>query len=63
MDISELTFMEEIGKGNFSTVFKGMWRGETVALKKIVLPCEEDVTTVSVTNRELAALRLTFIKL
>ena len=31
--IKDITILEELGKGNFGQVFKGTWKGSTVAMK------------------------------
>uniref|UniRef100_A0A7E4ZXR8 Protein kinase domain-containing protein n=1 Tax=Panagrellus redivivus TaxID=6233 RepID=A0A7E4ZXR8_PANRE len=36
IDPSEITLKESIGKGSFSTVYKALYKGETVAYKKLV---------------------------
>ena len=35
VDLSEIKFGERIGRGTFGEVFKGMWRGAVVAVKKL----------------------------
>ena len=38
IDYSELKIEEEIGKGGFATIYKGKWRGTTVAIKRLFDP-------------------------
>jgi hypothetical protein len=35
VDYSEITFLEEIGSGYYSTVWKAVYRGHTVAVKQL----------------------------
>ena len=42
----DLEFSVLIGKGTFGEVHKGMWKEQTVALKKLKLPPDVDVTTL-----------------
>jgi len=37
IDYNELDFEQEIGRGAFGVVFKGRWRGGTVAIKQLIL--------------------------
>ncbi|KAL6076589.1 Constitutive triple response 4 [Balamuthia mandrillaris] len=36
IDFEELVFQEKIGQGGFGVVYKGTWRGTTVAIKKLL---------------------------
>ena len=38
IDYTELKIEEEIGKGGFATIYKGKWRGTTVAIKRLFDP-------------------------
>jgi hypothetical protein len=33
--VKEVKIGERVGKGNFGEVFKGHWRGVTIAIKKV----------------------------
>lgn len=35
---STLTFEDVVGRGNFAVVYRGLWEGKQVALKKMRLP-------------------------
>ena len=55
--VDEVQFKEQIGKGSFGSVHKGMYKNKEVALKKIKVPagvCKENMV---VKSREIAALR------
>jgi serine/threonine protein kinase len=36
VDFDEITILEKIGQGGFGVVYKGMWRGTVVAVKKLI---------------------------
>lgn len=38
VDVGSLEFGEMIGRGNFSEVYKGKWKGKVVALKQMRIP-------------------------
>lgn len=56
MDCSEVEVQEEIGRGCF-TVYKGLWRGNTVAVKKIPIPPGISKDEMVAGNKEIAALK------
>lgn len=41
--VSELDLGDQIGAGNFSKVFKGVWRGRDVAIKRQQLPQQKEL--------------------
>jgi len=43
----ELTFMECVGRGSYGSVYKGKWRSEIVAIKKILTPCSKEADLLS----------------
>jgi len=43
IDFDELEFMEEIGRGAYGQVFKGSWRQELVAIKKVKVVSDEEL--------------------
>lgn len=55
--IKQLHFGEVIGRGTFGKVYKGMWKGLTVALKSITLPAGGDMSFLP-TPKEVEVLRL-----
>lgn len=57
VDYQEIQFGELIGRGCYGSVHKGLWRGETVALKRIGIPPTIDKTQMLANNQEIAALR------
>ena len=59
----ELKFDEVIGQGSYGTVHKGIWRGETVALKRLPVPPGMSTQHVLQHNKDLAALRYEFVHL
>ena len=58
-----MKFDEVIGQGSYGTVHKGIWRGETVALKRLPVPSGMSTQHVLQHNKELAALRYEFVHL
>ena len=44
VDYNDIQFNELLGRGNFGSVYKGIWMQKTVALKKISIPA--DMNTV-----------------
>lgn len=52
----ELQFKEIIGRGTFGEVYRGEWKGEEVALKKINIPIGEDTCTMA-NSSEIKALK------
>ena len=54
---SEIELKEQIGKGCFGVVYRGMYKGEEVAVKKISIPSGISKETVLTNSRELAALK------
>ena len=46
IEFKELTVGEVIGRGSFSIVHHGQWRGQQVALKKLRLPSGVDQSQV-----------------
>jgi len=57
MEYHEIQFGELVGRGSFANVHKGVWRGQTVALKRIQIPSGMDKSQVVANSREVAALR------
>lgn len=53
----DIQFNEVIGRGTFGVVHKGIWKGETVALKVLPLPSGVGHAEIFERNREMAALR------
>ena len=53
----EIEIKEQVGKGCFGTVYRGKYRGEVVAVKKIKIPIGFSKETVLTNSRELAALK------
>lgn len=56
MEQEEVVVQEEIGRGCF-TVYKGLWKGNIVALKKIPIPAGISKDEMLAGNKEIAALR------
>lgn len=56
-DYKEIHFGEVVGRGTFGIVYKGAWKGQTVALKRIQIPPGIDKNQVLTNSREIAALR------
>lgn len=54
INATELEFERMIGRGTFGQVFKGSWKGMTVALKKIIIPSGSDASGLP---REVEVLR------
>ena len=57
MDPKEIVYENMIGRGSFGTVYKGMWKGKKVALKKISIPPGMDRAEMVASSRELNALK------
>jgi serine/threonine protein kinase len=57
VSVKELHFGQIIGRGNFGRVYKGTWKGLTVALKCIALPPGSDISLLP-TPKEVEVLRL-----
>ena len=53
----DIRFDELVGRGSYGTVYKGLFNGNIVALKRIPVPRGADVNTIIADNREIAALR------
>ena len=53
----ELHFKEMIGCGTFGQVYRGEWSGKEVALKRIIIPMDEDKHSMIINNQEIAALK------
>lgn len=56
ISLSELTYGKMIGSGSFAKVYKGLWRGHTVALKCVKIPHGRDASTLP-TPREVEVLK------
>lgn len=59
VDFDEIDIQEEIGRGCFA-VHKGLWKGNTVAVKKIPIPSGVSMEEVVAGNKEIAALKYEF---
>lgn len=57
MLVEELEFGPLIGSGSFGNVYKGTWKGVTVALKCVRLPPGSDMSLLP-TPKEVEVLRL-----
>lgn len=55
--INELKFDKLIGRGSFGQVYKGVWKGKTVALKRITIPPGTDVSSLPAIPKEINVLR------
>ena len=58
--INELKFGSMIGRGSFGQVYKGLWKGKTVALKRITIPPGTDVSSLPAIPKEITVLRFAF---
>ncbi|XP_015249231.1 PREDICTED: mitogen-activated protein kinase kinase kinase 10 [Cyprinodon variegatus] len=56
IDFSELTLEEVIGAGGFGKVYKGVWRGEEVAVKAARQDPDEDISVTAESVRQEARL-------
>ena len=57
VDYQDIQFGEVIGRGCYGSVHKGLWGGETVALKCIRIPSAIGEAEILANNQEIAALR------
>lgn len=57
MAYHEIQFGELVGRGSFASLHKGVWRGQTVALKRIQILSGMDKSQVVADSREVTALR------
>ena len=57
VDYNDIQFNELLGRGNFGSVYKGIWMQKTVALKKISIPADMNTQSYLTSNKEIAALR------
>ena len=62
MPYKSIHFGKLIGKGCYGSVHKGLWEGQTVALKRIKVPSGTDAETMAAHSREIAALRYSVSK-
>lgn len=60
ISVDQLTFGKIIGSGSFAKVYKGIWRGNTVALKCVRLPHGSD-TSLFPTPKEVEVLKLVLL--
>ena len=54
---NEIELKEQIGKGCFGIVYRGMYKGDEVAVKKIMISAGISKEMVLKNSRELAALK------
>ena len=57
IDLSELELFETVGKGAFGVVFKGVWRGQDVAVKVLSLAFSEEAAHVKSFKKEVDVLQ------
>jgi serine/threonine protein kinase len=66
---SDVTLGESIGSGGFGVVFKGIWQGNTVAIKKVVLNSKtthtelvNDSKNSAFVSKKATSIRSSFLK-
>ena len=57
MEYNKIQFGELVGRGSYGTVHKGVWKEQTVALKRLQIPPGMDKSQVVANSQEIAALR------